>query len=70
MLLEEFDVKKYERSLREEGRIEGREEGEAQLAELLNHLLTDARLEDVRLAVNNKEVREKLYREYGIQSRI
>lgn len=62
MLLEEFDVKKYERSLREEG--------EAQLAELLNHLLTDARLEDARLAVNNKEVREKLYREYGIQSRI
>ena len=27
MLLEEFDVKKYERSLREEGRKEGREEG-------------------------------------------
>ena len=26
MLLEEFDVKKYERSLREEGREEGREE--------------------------------------------
>jgi flagellar biosynthesis/type III secretory pathway protein FliH len=27
MLLEEFDVKKYERSLREEGREEGIEEG-------------------------------------------
>ena len=27
MLLEEFDVKKYERSLREEGREEGRELG-------------------------------------------
>ena len=27
MLLEEFDVKKYERSLREEGREEGRKEG-------------------------------------------
>lgn len=27
MLLEEFDVKKYERSLREDGREEGREEG-------------------------------------------
>ena len=27
MLLDEFDVKKYERSLREEGREEGRKEG-------------------------------------------
>ena len=27
MLLEEFDVEKYERTMREDGRIEGREEG-------------------------------------------
>lgn len=29
MMLEEFDVRKYERSLREEGHEEGREEGDA-----------------------------------------
>ena len=27
MLLEEFDIEKYERTMRENGRIEGREEG-------------------------------------------
>lgn len=34
MLLEEFDVKKYERSLREDGREEGREEGIGALIEV------------------------------------
>lgn len=34
MLLEEFDVKKYERSLREDGREEGREEGIRALVEV------------------------------------
>ena len=34
MLLEEFDVDKYERTLREEGREEGWEEGQEQMARL------------------------------------
>ena len=64
MLLEEFDVNKYERSLREEGR----EEGETRLATLLNHLFSDNRTEDAKLVLTDKNLREKLYREYGIKS--
>lgn len=79
MLLEEFDVNKYERSLREEGRAEGlatgrkegltvgREEGETRLATLLNRLFSDNRTEDVKLVLTDKDLREKLYREYGIK---
>lgn len=63
MLLEEFDVNKYERSLREEGR----EEGETRLATLLNHLFSDNRTEDAKLVLTDKNLREKLYREYGIK---
>ncbi|MBO5069357.1 MAG: hypothetical protein J6C12_07095 [Lachnospiraceae bacterium] len=63
MLLEEFDVNKYERSLREEGR----EEGETRLATLLNRLFSDNRMEDARLVLTDKNLREKLYREYGIK---
>lgn len=67
MLLEEFDVNKYERSLREEGRIEGLEEGETRLATLLNRLFSDNRMEDAKLVLTDKNLREKLYREYGIK---
>lgn len=63
MLLEEFDVNKYERSLREEGR----EEGETRLATLLNHLFSDNRTEDAKLVLTDKNLREKLYREYEIK---
>ena len=63
MLLEEFDVNKYERQLREEGR----EEGETRLATLLNHLFSDNRTEDAKLVLTDKNLREKLYREYGIK---
>lgn len=59
MLLEEFDVNKYERSLREEG--------ETRLATLLNHLFSDDRMEDAKLVLTDKALREKLYREYGIK---
>ncbi len=71
MLLEEFDVNKYERSLREEGRAEGlvadREEGETRLAALLNHLFSDNRMEDAKLVLTDKNLREKLYREYEMK---
>lgn len=67
MLLEEFDADKYERSLREEGREEGRAEGEEQLAELMERLFMDNRLEEAKEALRDKEIREKLYREYDMK---
>ena len=59
MLLEEFDVNKYERSLREEG--------ETRLATLLNRLFSDNRMEDAKLVLTDKDLKEKLYREYEIK---
>ena len=63
MLLEEFDVNKYERSLREEGR----EEGETRLATLMNRLFSDNRMEDAKLVLTDKDLRESLYKEYEIK---
>lgn len=59
MLLEEFDVNKYERSLREEG--------ETRLATLLNRLFSDNRMEDAKLVLTDKNLRKKLYREYEMK---
>ncbi len=47
-------------------RKEGLQEGENLLATLLNMLFTDGRTEDARIALINKEERNKFYREYGL----
>ena len=51
---------------RREGRQEGLREGENLLATLLNMLFADGRTEDAKLALINKEERNKFYREYGL----
>ena len=58
MLLRKFDVEKYERSIREEGREEG--------LELTRRLLSQNRIEDLARAVNDKDYQEQLLREMGI----
>ena len=52
--------------IRKEGRREGLIEGENLLATLLNMLFTDGRSEDAKIALINKEKRNKFYREYGL----
>ena len=69
MLLEEFDVKKYERSLREEGREEGRAEGRAESArysKLICILLEQHREDDLRRAAEEPVYRKQLYEEFGL----
>lgn len=70
MLLEEFDVDKYERTIRMEGRIEGREEGIEQgieqLSGLTTILLEQNRVQDLKRALNDKKYRDKLFREFGL----
>lgn len=82
MLLEEFDVKKYERSLREEGReeglIQGRKEGLAEgiekgieqesgrYSKLVCPLLAEHREQDLERAAKGAEYREHLYEELHI----
>ena len=51
---------------RREGRQEGRREGESRLTTLLKLLKADGRLQDLDLAIENEEVRKKLYLEYHI----
>ena len=51
---------------RAEGKIEGKMEGENQLAALIDRLLQDGRMEDIRLAAGSRSARNDLYEKYGI----
>lgn len=66
MLLEEFDVKKYERSLRAEGRAEGYQSGEQRVSRLVQVLLAEGRVAEVERAVTDKAYREQLYEELSL----
>ena len=62
MLLEEIDVKKYERTIREEGREEERE-----LINKLNSILVEQdRIEDLKRAAKDPAYQEKLIKELGL----
>lgn len=70
-LLEEFDVGKYERTLRREGREEGievgREEGEIKVNRL-GILLTEAgRSNDFLKSLSDRELQKKLFVEFGLE---
>ena len=64
------DLEKWSMDERSEGRAEGRAEGRTEGAELLARLLkllqAEGRADDVRLALEDKEAREKLYKEYHL----
>lgn len=62
MLLEEFDVDKYERSLREEGTKQGVDK----MARLNMILIQSDRLADLGRASTDKEYRERLFREFDL----
>ena len=62
MLLEEFDVDKYERSLREEGT----EQGVDKMARLNMILIQSDRLADLERASTDAEYRERLFREFDL----
>lgn len=66
MLLEEFDVDKYERTIRMEGREEGIEQGIEQFSGLTTVLLEQNRMQDLKRALKDKKYRERLFREFGL----
>lgn len=66
MLLEKFDIKKYERSLREEGREEGIEQGIERANRLMSLLLEQNRMDDLKRATKDPKYRKKLFREFGL----
>lgn len=51
---------------RAEGRTEGRTEGEEKLGKLVSALIKMKRIDDVQSAAVDKEVRERLYKEFNI----
>lgn len=50
----------------ERGLERGFEEGQNLLAELIEHLFEDNRIEDVELAAKDETARKQLYKEYGM----
>ena len=73
MTLQMRDLENIERG-KEAGRAEGRAEGllqgmekaEQAMSSLIQRLLAENRLNDLQRAVENKDYREALYKEYNI----
>ena len=61
------DLEKWSMDERSEGQAEGRAEGAELLARLLKLLQAEGRTDDVKLALEDKEAREKLYKEYHLE---
>lgn len=66
VLLTTYNRKQHNRTLREEGREKGREEGINRINELNRRLLLDDRKEDMLRAVQDPVYQEELLREYGL----
>lgn len=70
MLLEEFDVDKYERTIRqegiEEGIIQGVQQGINSANRLSKILLEQGRIEDLRRSLEDTAYQKELFREFGL----
>lgn len=66
MCITEYDEEKVMNQFREEGRAEGREEGELKLASLMVKLKELGRIEDAFKAASDPILRAKLYQELSI----
>ena len=74
MLLTEFDEERYERTLRKDALEEGIEKGiekgieveKKRLNKLIEILLSEGRIEDLRKSTVNKEYQNQLMKEFGI----
>ena len=61
-----LDYNSDHRDAFEEGKNEGREEGQQKLGKLISLLMKEKRYEDVAKAAEDAGFREKLFKEYGI----
>ena len=66
MCITEYNEAETMEMFREEGRMEGRIEGEGKFARLVSMLLSGGRTGDVQKAADSKEEREALYKEFNI----
>lgn len=63
--LEQWLLEEYKKGLEEYKK--GLEEGEDRVAALFKRMKADGRLQDFSDALKDKNAREKLYKEYGIE---
>lgn len=66
MILTEYNEELREKTLKEEGRAEGRDEGIGLFADLIKILLSSGRLKDTERASSDKVFREVLFKEYKL----
>lgn len=66
MLLEEFDVDKYERTIRMEGLEEGIELGIERSNRLTRILIEQNRMKDMERAIQDPDYQQKLFREFDL----
>ena len=67
MILTTYDKDLYEKTLKEEGREEGRAEIIAELNQLTKYLLKAKRYNDLERAAKDIEYQKKLLKEFGIE---
>lgn len=67
MLLEEFDAEKYERTLRSEGREEGRKEGELKINKLGTLLMEAGRSDEFLNSLSDRKLQKRLLIEFGLE---
>ena len=68
MLLEEFDAKKYERTIRQEGREQGRKEAMEYTNKLTCILISQNRIEDLLRAAQEPDYQRQLLEEFNLIS--
>lgn len=66
MLLEEFDMDKYERTIQMEGIEQGVQQGVDRANRLTYILLVQGRSEDLRRSLEDSEYQRELFREFGL----
>lgn len=66
MMLEEFDAGKYERTLRAEGKEEGRQEGAERVNKLTYILIEQNRIADLKRSAQEPEYQEQLLKEFDL----
>ena len=64
--LTEFNAELHDKSMRDDGRNEGREEGEQRLGALMSQLLSLGKTDDAMKASSDPEFRNQLYKQYNL----
>ena len=64
MCITEYDEIRTMQMFKDEGRAEGRAEGEERLSILMSRLFAEGKVAEAQRAVNDAEYRKQLYKEY------